>query len=154
MHSSGSGSRSRSRSRSKSRSSSSSCCCCCCSSVVTVVFVIFLLLLLSLLWAARASAAARGGAISGLACAETRVLTRSSRGIEFAFCFRIGFSDVGRRTCFLVVEFQGAYYIRKYCYCLFSALDNSPTKEALSKKMKKLCKMLYQPPPKPSAPSP
>ena len=38
-----------------------------------------------------ASAAARGGAISGLACAETRVLARSSRGIEFAFCFRIGF---------------------------------------------------------------
>ena len=36
---------------------------------------------------ARASAAARGGAMSGLACAETRVLAHSSPGSEFALFF-------------------------------------------------------------------
>ena len=56
--------------------------------------VVGLLLLLLLLLAACASAAARGGAISLLACAETRVLARSSRGIEVWFCFRIGFCGV------------------------------------------------------------
>ena len=40
--------------------------------------------------AARASAAAQGGAISWLACAETRVLALCSPEIELAFSFRIG----------------------------------------------------------------
>ena len=44
-----------------------------------------------LLLAALPSAAARGVAISLLACAETRVVALCSPGIEFAFCFRIGF---------------------------------------------------------------
>ena len=48
-------------------------------------------LLLLLLLAARASAAGRGGAISLLACAETRVLELCSPEIVLAFCFRIGF---------------------------------------------------------------
>ena len=43
---------------------------------------------------ARASAAARGGAISGMACADTRVLARCCLGIEFALFFRIGFCCV------------------------------------------------------------
>ena len=47
--------------------------------------MLLLLLLLLLLLVARASAATRGGAISGLACAETRVLSRSSPGVEFVF---------------------------------------------------------------------
>ena len=47
--------------------------------------------------------AARDGAIPGLACAETRVLARSSPGIEFAFvcvCVfcRIGFCCVLSKT--------------------------------------------------------
>ena len=41
------------------------------------------------------------GAIPGLACAETRVLARSSPGLEFAFVcvfFRIGFCCVLSKT--------------------------------------------------------
>ena len=36
----------------------------------------------------------RGGAISLLACAETRVLALCSPGMELWFCFRIGFCCV------------------------------------------------------------
>ena len=56
-----------------------------------------LLSLSLLLLAARASAVVRGGAISGPACAKTRVLARSSPEIGFAFCFRIGFCGVSNR---------------------------------------------------------
>ena len=58
------------------------------------VVVVVVLLLLLLLLAARASAATRGGAISLLACAETRVLALCSSGIELVFCYRIGFCGV------------------------------------------------------------
>ena len=44
--------------------------------------------------AARASAAAWGGAISWLACAEARVLTLCSPETELGFCFRIGICGV------------------------------------------------------------
>ena len=47
-----------------------------------------------LLLAARASAAAWGGAISWLACAEARVLALCSPETELGFCFRIGICGV------------------------------------------------------------
>ena len=50
-------------------------------------------LLLSSL-AARASAAAWGGAISWLACAAARVLALCSPETELGFCFRIGICGV------------------------------------------------------------
>ena len=53
-----------------------------------------------LLLAAVASAAARGGAIPVLACAETQVLALSSPAIELCFCFRIGFAVIySKKVC-------------------------------------------------------
>ena len=58
--------------------------------LVMLLLLCLLLLLLCLLLLLLVVAAARDGAIPGLACAETRVLARSSPGLEFAFvcvCF-------------------------------------------------------------------
>ena len=56
--------------------------------------------MLLLLLAAVASAAARGGAIPVLACAETQVLALSSPAIELCFCFRIGFAVIySKKVC-------------------------------------------------------
>ena len=58
--------------------------------VLVMLLLLCLLLLLLCLLLLLVVAAARDGAIPGLACAETRVLARSSPGLEFAFvcvCF-------------------------------------------------------------------